>query len=190
MMTDVRFALACTLAFALGGAPARAAEAIADPICPSAVPRLVALEDAGRSSDAKNMEKAAHAVVDAYTACYNNQKFNGRANPALQQEWMNYDQTRIGQYLVIVGRTQAAQGKTAEAAASYKDAQSHVLDVIGWAPMAQTIHGSSSGSANSERTSDKNHSRWYETAVAVRDAASEELAKVAPAAPGQPTPKP
>jgi hypothetical protein len=161
------------------GLVSSASDLAVDAICPSAVPKVAAFGSLPPSSEPKQIETVARAAFETYLACYNRQKFAGLSNPSLQREWMNYDQTKAAQFLVIVGRCQAAQGKPVDAAVSLKQARAYTLEVIEWVPPAQTIHGSSTGAATSERNNDHSRSRWYDTAVAVRDAADAELAKLA-----------
>jgi hypothetical protein len=178
MSRFVALSVACGVMIAGVIDPAPGADTPADGICPSATSRLGALEDADRTHQPKEIEKAARAVVDAYFACYNGQKFNGRLNPSLQQEWMNYDETRMAQYLVLVGRAQLLQGKTSECGVTWHEARNHALDVIEWIPFGQTIRGPVRGPGSAERTTDRRRSRWYDIALAARDAADDELGRL------------
>jgi len=115
-------------------APASAAPvAAADPMCPRAVPRLVAFNDAGRSSDLGKIAQAAQAVAEIYEACAADaQSRTGRFLSA--EPFLNYEKTRAAQFLVVEGRALIASGNLAAGIDAMKEARRLADYVATWQP--------------------------------------------------------
>lgn len=188
-MTTRMIVAALLLAAApLFAAPAQAQSA--DTICPRATPKVEALNEAAKGGDAAKVAAAARGVADAYLICFNDAKVNTYIEPTA-----NYDETRLAQYLVVVGRAYAAEGKSAEAAQAFKEAMRYADEVVEWTPASQTVHQSAGLSGNSSaRNADRRPSKYRETALDVRAAAKDALAKLSasasPSPAAAPSPKP
>jgi hypothetical protein len=186
----LRALLPLAAAFAASVAPpfALAADAPKDALCPRAVPKLVAFTDAGASNDVAKIAAAAQAAADAYQACATDSSVSAPIEPAV-----NYDKVRRAQFLVVVGRADAAAGKTAEAMAALRDARSTADDVAQWQPSSMSYSTSNRTSGtSSDRNGDRNGSRYRESAVQIRAAADQALEslKAGPPAGSSPSPGP
>jgi hypothetical protein len=197
-----RFVCLAVAASALAATrPAIAETAVADPICPRAVPKLVAFNEAAASKDVAKITAAARSAADAYTLCASEAQVT---KGVAVEPTVNYDKTRAAQYLVVLGRALAASGNAAEAGTALKSARTLADDVFGWQPDAQTWHASQTsggvpggkpaddpglvgGGNSAARNTDRNGSRYKEAARQIRTAADEELAKLAPASASMPT---
>ena len=164
-----------------------------DMVCPRAVPKIVALNDAATSKDVAKIAAAARGVADAYQVCTSDAQV---AKGVAVEPTVNYDKTRTAQYLVVVGRALAASGKPAEAVTALKNARHLADEVATWQPESQTWHasqtsggpgaasddpGPSGGGNSAARNTDRNGSRYKEAAVQIRAAADGELATLQPA---------
>lgn len=183
--------------------PAAADTTPTDPICPRAVPKLVAFNDAAASKDIAKISAASRAAADAYVLCASEAQVT---KGVAMEPTVNYDKTRAAQYLVVAGRALAATGNATEAGAVLKTARHYADDVFGWQPDAQTWHasqttggaaagmsggsddpsGASSGGNSAGRNTDRNGSRYKDAARQIRAAADEELAKLGVPAPTKP----
>lgn len=164
-------AAGCTL---FASPPAFAADAPSDVACPRAVPKLIAFNEASASSDAAKIAAAARDAADAYRTCASNSSVNVPVEPTV-----NYDKTRAAQFLVVLGRAQVASGNTVDGAKSLKDARGLASEVAEWVPSAQSYSRTMAGETSSARNTDRNPSRYKSTAIEIRDAATQELAKLA-----------
>jgi len=177
---------------AAGTLPARAADpTFSDTLCPRAVPKVTTLNsDVVAKSDYTKLVDDARAVSDAYLNCTTDARstFGIAYEPVI-----NYDQTRTAQYLVVLGRLQAATGNVADAIASFKSAHTLAINVADWIPDAEVGSASNGLAGNSAgRNKDRQPSRYKDAAVQIKASAEEELAKLgagpAPAPSSQPSP--
>ncbi|HEV3088201.1 MAG TPA: hypothetical protein VGX96_13345 [Candidatus Elarobacter sp.] len=174
--------------------PATADTPPADTICPRAVPKVVAFNEAATSKDVAKITAAARSAAEAYQLCASDAQV---AKGVAVEPTVNYDKTRAAQFMVVEGRALAATGNATDAVAVLKNARHLADDVFGWQPESQTWHasstgggpsnsddaGPSSGGNSAARNADRNGSRYREAAKAIRSAADDELAKLgAPAA--------
>lgn len=172
-------------------APALAGTASADTICPRAVPKLVAFNDAAASKDIAKIAAAARGAADAYSLCASDASV---AKGVAVEPAVNYDKTRAAQYLVVLGRALAANGNATEATTALKNARQYADEVFGWQPDAQKWHASqttggtghgdlppdAAGGNMAVRNSDRDGSRSKETARQIRAAADEALEALIP----------
>lgn len=191
-------ALAATSVVAL--TPATAAAAFSDGLCPRAVPKVVALDDAAPTSDFTKISAAARDAAVAYQICTSEaQTTKGTA----VEPTVNYDKTREAQFLVVEARALVAAGNPADALAPLKEARRLADDVATWQPGAQTWRASQNtgapGGNNADNTglrggntayhsSDRDGSRYKEAATEIRSSADELLTRVQARAPASPKP--
>jgi hypothetical protein len=188
----VLVAVAAT-ALAAPNAAAAADLAPTDAVCPRAVPKIVAFNDAATSKEVAKIAAAARALADAYQLCASDAQVT---KGVAVEPTVNYDKTRAAQYLVVEGRALAASGNAVEAATALKSARHFADDVATWQPESQTWHATnigggpgtgpsdgppSSGGNSAARNTDRNGSRYKDAATQIRTAADEELAKLTPA---------
>jgi hypothetical protein len=179
----VFFAIASSSLAAASSALADTAPA--DTVCPRAVPKLVAFNDAAASKDVAKITAAARSAADAYTLCASEAAV---AKGVAVEPTVNYDKTRAAQYLVVLGRALAASGNATEAGVALKNARQFADDVFGWQPDAQKWHASQTtggvghgelppgtGGNSAARNSDRDGSRYKGTARQIRAAADEAL---------------
>ena len=187
------------VALAQGG-PAAAQGSPADALCPRAVPKLAAFNDAKASNDMAKIAVAVRAIADAYELCASEAQVT---KGVAVEPTVNYDKTRAAQYLVVEGRALAAGGNTADAIAALKKARHLADDVAIWQPESQAWHASattggpgpdsgaaapgappaSAGGGNeAHRNTDRGGSRYKDAAVEIRAAADMELKKLEPPA--------
>jgi len=169
--------------------PARGADAFADPLCPRAVPKVVAFNDAAPSNDMTKIGAAARDAAEAYRACAS--EAQATLNLAIEPT-VNYDKTRAAQFLVVAGRAAAARGDDKAAVAALRDAKLLATDVAEWQPQSLAYHMSSGRAGNSsQRNTDRNGSRYKSAADDIVAAANEALAKLdaSPALSAPPLPK-
>ncbi|HEX3548935.1 MAG TPA: hypothetical protein VHT53_01075 [Candidatus Elarobacter sp.] len=174
-------------------AAAHAAPVPEDALCPRAVPKLVAFNDATGSKDVAKIGGAARDAAAAYQLCASDAQVT---KGVAVEPTVNYDKTRAAQFLVVYGRTQTAGGNTAEAITAFKDAKRLASDVATWQPESQTWHASQttgapggmhddspgpSGGNSAGRNTDRNGSRYKTAAAEIVTAADQELAKLEPA---------
>jgi hypothetical protein len=168
--------------------PAAAAPLPTDQMCPRAVPKIVALNDAAASLDKGKIATAARGAADAYSVCASEAQV---AKGVAIEPTVNYDKTRAAQYFVVVGRALAASGNTAEAGAALKTARQYADDVIGWQPESISWHASQTsggpvagegmaptGGNTAARNPDRDGSRYKDVARQILSAADQELAKL------------
>ncbi len=155
--------------------PAKAADAPADLVCPRAVPKLVAFQDASKTRDLAKILPAVRGVADAYLTCLSEAKTRTYEEP-----YMNYDRARAAQFLVVEGRALAATGDTHSAVAALNDAHDLAEQVVTWKPMSQTyVQSSNVHVGNSAgRSTDLDGSRYRDAAKAILAAADDELVKL------------
>lgn len=163
---------------AAGAATAGAAPAPpADTLCPTAVPKLVAFRDASAGNDLRKIAEAARSAADAYQRCLSDAQ--GNSGVAVEP-MINYDKVREAQFLVVVGRVLLTQGESTEGIQALKDARQLAVDVADWQPASQAwVASNVVGHENAaSRNTDRNGSRYQETAREIRDAADAALARV------------
>ncbi len=161
----------------LCSAPAHAADAPKDALCPRAVPKISAFNDAAAAGDGAKIAAAAQAAADAYQLCAVDAQVATSIEPAV-----NYDKTRRAQFLVVVGRADAAVGKPAEALAALHTARTVADEVYTWLPSSTSYTTSNRTSGtSSDRNGDRVGSRYRDSAHQIQAAADAELAKLEPA---------
>lgn len=178
--------------------PAAAGTAPADTLCPRAVPKIAAFNEAAASKDIAKITAAARAAAEAYELCASDAQV---AKGVAVEPSVNYDKTRAAQYLVVEGRALAAGGNTADAIVALKAARRFADDVFTWQPESQAWHASATtgggsaeagstasmtssaagGGNEAHRNTDRGGSRYKESAGEIRDAADAELKKLQPA---------
>jgi hypothetical protein len=181
--------------------PAAAQVGPADALCPRAVPKLAAFNEAKASNDMAKIAAAVRAIADAYELCASEAQVT---KGVAVEPTVNYDKTRAAQYLVVEGRALAAGGNTADAIAALKKARHLADDVAIWQPESQAWHASptgggpapgagsaalgapsqaSAGGGNeAHRNTDLGGSRYKDAATEIRAAADAELKKLEPPA--------
>lgn len=170
-------ALAMALAVLIPAFPARAADVPKDALCPRAVPKVSAFNDAAAGGDGAKIAAAAQAAADAYALCAVDAQVATSIEPAV-----NYDKTRRAQFLVVVGRADAAVGKPAEALAALRTARAVADEVYTWLPSSTSYTTSNRTSGtSSDRNGDRVGSRYRDSAHQIQAAADAELAKLEPA---------
>ena len=174
-MRSLGVGIAIALIASSAAAPAKAADAPADLVCPRAVPKLAAYRDAVATSNLAKILPAVRSVADAYLTCLSEAKTRTYEEP-----YMNYDRTRAAQFLVVEGRALAATGDTHSAVAALNDAHDLAEQVVIWQPMSQTYIQSSNVHVGNHagRSSDLDGSRYRDAAKAVLAAADDELVKL------------
>jgi hypothetical protein len=174
--------------------PAGAENAPADLMCPRAVPKLVAFNDAAAAKDVAKISAAARATAEAYELCASDAQV---AKGVAVEPTVNYDKTRAAQFLVVEGRALAAGGNTVDAVAALKNARHLAEEVFVWQPESQSWHASATtggvgpiggepaaappnaaGGNEARRNTDRGGSRYKEAAGQIRDAADAELKKL------------
>lgn len=169
--------LAVALAVLSPSGPARAADPPRDALCPRAVPKLVAFNDAGATGDPAKIAAAARAAADVYQLCATDAQLVTSIEPTV-----NYDKTRRAQFLVVAGRADAVAGKPAEAAAALHGARALAAEVADWLPSSASYTTSNRTSGtSSDRNGDRKGSRYQDAARQIVAAAEAELAKLGPA---------
>jgi hypothetical protein len=107
--------------------------AAADPMCPRAVPKLVAFNGAGASSDLGKIAQAAREVAEIYETCAADaQSHTGGFLSA--EPFLNYEKTREAQFLVVEGRALIANGNLAGGMQAMRDARRVADYVANWQP--------------------------------------------------------
>ncbi len=168
---------ALVLAVLCSAPPARAADALKDALCPRAVPKLSAFNDAAAAGDGAKIAAAAQAAADAYQLCAVDAQVATSIEPTV-----NYDKTRRAQFLVVVGRADAATGKPAEAVAALRTARTVADEVYTWLPSSTSYTTSNrTTGTSSDRNGDRVGSRYRDSAHQIQAAAEAELAKLEPA---------
>ena len=168
--------LAMAVAVLAPSAPARAADAPRDTLCPRAVPKLVAFNEAGATGDPAKIALAAYAAAEVYQLCATDAQLVTSIEPAV-----NYDKTRRAQFLVVAGRADAVAGKPAEAAAALRGARALAAEVADWLPSSTSYTTSNRTSGtSSDRNGDRKGSRYRDVAHQIQAAAEAELAKLGP----------
>jgi hypothetical protein len=110
---------------------AAAEPAYTDTLCPRAVPKVTTFNNDAMAKSYAKLVDDAQAVVNAYHNCMT----DARATTGLSLEPMvNYNQTRTAQYMIVLGRLQAATGDLAAAIDSLKRARALATDVAEWLP--------------------------------------------------------
>ena len=186
-----RYAFALAAAFSVVAAlplASVAADTPADTICPRVVPKMIALNDAGLTNDATKVLPAVQAVVTAYKECQADHLANKPIEPSV-----NYDRTRQAQFLIVVGRTYNALGQTDDAIRAYRESRATADDVANWTPSAGQYSRSVAGATSANRNTDRQPSRYRDTAIEIRKAAEDALAalhaaNVAPSPAASPAP--
>jgi hypothetical protein len=190
MGRTIAFGLSVLASIGLAAAhPASAAPPFSDTLCPRAVPKVVAFNEAATSNDAAKIRDAAHGAGDAYRGCAIDRQASD--STAIEPS-VNYNKTRAAQFLVVAGRLDAAAGDAKAAAATLHDARALAADVVDWQPQSLSYSASNGSAGNSSsRNSDRNGSRFKSNAQEILTAADQELAKLAGSAPAaQPAPSP
>lgn len=153
---------------------AAAAPAHKDAWCPAAGGALDTLDSVTASNDPTKIGSAAHSIVDTYLGCAAEAQVAKNVEPA-----MNYDKTRAAQFQVVVARTLAAQGKTSDAIAAYREARKLAMDVAEWTPSSMSYTASNGlGGTSMSRNTSRGTSQYHDPAIQIRDAVDAELAKL------------
>jgi hypothetical protein len=176
---------------------ARAADpTYTDTVCPRAVPKVTTFNGDAIAKNYAKLVDDAQAVVSAYRDCTT----DARATAGLAFEpTVNYDQTRTAQYLVVLGRLQAAAGNPVAAVTSLKSARALAGAVADWIPsaaagsaptapptnighmgmgMGSMAPSTVSVDTSAGHNSDRQPSRYKDAAVQIQVAADAELAKL------------
>jgi hypothetical protein len=133
-LRTLMIAMGSVTVIVLNGARTSAAPLpLSDPMCPRAVPQLVAFNDAGRSNDLGRIAQAAHAAAEVYQACAADaQSRTGRFLSA--EPFLNYEKTRAAQFLVVEGRALIASGNLSAGIDVMKEARRLADYVANWQP--------------------------------------------------------
>jgi hypothetical protein len=154
------------------GASSARADTYSDKVCPRAVPKVLAFNDAATSKDLRRISNAARAAADAYKVC----EFEAVVR-TWEEPYVNYDRTRAAQFMVVEGRSQAALGETDAAIATLRDARALAEQVVAWLPLSQVYTQSSRAAVGNaaDRNTDRKPSRYHDAALEIRAAADDAL---------------
>lgn len=166
-----------TAALCLRAAPVFA-QAVSDPLCPSAVSPVKALLAITGANDPVKIADAARNVVRTYNDCASTARTDGALEPA-----MHYDEIRAAQYGVLLGRALFMQKDYDGAHAAFVDARRLSGDVADWTPPSLGYNMDNKNGSATSRNSGSTKSLYHESAVEIAKAADAELAKLVPASP-------
>jgi len=204
MKWSVAFALALGAVLS-AASPTRAADSqFSDIICPNAT-EPVRQFDTVKYTAQKHVAEvlaAGNRVIAAYETCANAKQLqievaNGvnnsvRVSSDYGVEALHYANLRAAQYYVVMGRLHRILDDFDAARLAFTTAIDRVKDTIDWRSSPQAYYRSNDrnvGSASAHMAA-TDSSKYHDPAIAIRDSANEELAKL-PSLPGaNPTPTP
>jgi hypothetical protein len=106
---------------------------LSDPMCPRAVPRLAAFNEAAQSNDISRIAAAARSAADIYEQCAADAR--AQTGRFLSVEpYVNYETTREAQFRVVEARALIANGDLAGGLRAMRDARRLADYVATWQP--------------------------------------------------------
>ena len=184
----MKYILALGIALAaVQPAPAPAADAFSDPVCPEATQpvRDHNLKAGNANSTVDDVIAATQRVIDAYDRCVTQRLADGHTEDA------HYAQLRGAQYHYEVGHWQGLLGNKALARQEYDTALKLVNPIIDWQASNQPYYASNNVNigSGSEHRATSDFSLYKQPAIEVRDSTQKALALLnAPPTTPYPTP--
>ncbi len=158
--------------------PSSADTPFSDTLCPRAAPKVVAFKESGATKDAAKIANAARDAAEAYRLCASDAQVNYPVEPTV-----NYDKTQAAMYLFAQGRALAVSGDVKDAVPVLRDSRKLADDVALWQPQSQGFSASNGLEGDTAgHNTDRNGSRFRESATQIRDAATQLLVKLDPTA--------
>ena len=205
MTWSVASALALVVALSAANSARAADPRFSDIICPNAT-EPVRQFDTVKYTAQKRVDEvlaAGNRVIAAYETCANEKQSqievtNGHNN-SLQLssdygiEAVHYAKLRGAQYYVVMGRLHRILDDFDAARLAFTTAIAQVKDTIDWRTSPQAYYRSNDvnvGSASAHLAAGELSSKYHDQAIAIRDSANEELAKLPPPSGANPTPAP
>ena len=194
MKWPVAFALALGAALSAASSARAADHRFSDIICPNAT-EPVRQFDTVKYTAQKRVDEvlgAGNRVIAAYETCANEKQSqtevtNGHNNSVQMSsnygvEALHYARLRAAQYYVIMGRLHRILDEFDAARLAFTTAIGQVKDTIDWRSSPQAYYRSNDrnvGSASAHMAASES-SKYHDQAIAIRDNANDELAKLPP----------
>jgi hypothetical protein len=168
---------------------------LSDPMCPRAVPRIAAFNEAAKSDDVGRIALAARATADIYAQCAADAQ--SQTGKFLSVEpYANYETTREAQFRVVEARALIASGDLAGGVRAMREALRLADYVANWQPESiswtETNHSFIQNNEDQggkgapiqgsgdivKHSADRNGSRYQTAAIQIRSAANDLLGRI------------